>query len=104
VATLGMRDEALGKVWHTPNAEAIPMRRMLDLVFAGTEHKPNYRTAPDWLLTVMGWLNPVMRELKEMVYQFEIPFLIDHSEYDRVFADVTPPPPAEGIAQTVGWY
>jgi hypothetical protein len=45
-----------------------------------------------------------MRELKEMVYQFEIPFLIDHSEYDRVFADVTPPPPAEGIAQTVGWY
>ena len=104
VVTLGTRDEALGKVWHTPNAEAQSTGKMLDMIFEEAGQTPNYRSAPGWLLTVMGWFNPMIRELKEMVYQFEIPFIVDHSQYDHVFGDVTPTPLREGVTQTVVWY
>lgn len=104
VVTLGTREEALGKVWLTPNAEALSTRQMLELIYAETGHEPKYRAAPGWMLTAMGWFNPMMRELKEMVYQFEIPYIVDHSEYDRVFGDVVPTPQPEGVARTVAWY
>ena len=104
VVTLGTRDEALGRVWLTPNAEALTTRQMLEMIYVEMGHKPKYRAAPGWMLTAMGWFNPMIRELKEMVYQFEIPFIVDHSEYDRVFGDVTPTPQRDGIAKTVSWY
>lgn len=104
VVTLGTRDEALGKVWHTPNAEAQSTRQMLEMIFEEAGQTPNYRTAPGYILTGMGIFNPVIRELKEMVYQFEIPFIVDSSRYDRTFGDVTPTPQHEGIVQTVAWY
>jgi nucleoside-diphosphate-sugar epimerase len=104
VVTLGTRNEALGKVWFTPNAEALSTRQMLEMIFQEAGHEPKYRSAPDWMLTAMGWFNPMIREVKEMVYEFEMPFIVDHSEYDRVFGDVTPTPQRDGIAQTVSWY
>ena len=104
VVTLGTQDEALGKVWHTPNAEAQSTRQMLEMIFEEAGQKANYRSAPGYILTGMGIFNPVIRELKEMVYQFEIPFIVDSSKYDRTFGDVTPTPQREGVAQTVAWY
>lgn len=104
VVTLGTRDDALGKVWHTPNAPAPTSRQMLELIYEEAGQTPNYRSAPGLLLSIMGLFNPVIRELKEMLYQFEIPFIVDHGEYDRVFGDVMPTPPAEGVRQTVAWY
>ena len=52
----------------------------------------------------LGLFNPMIRELKEMIYQFEIPFIVDDSEYKRVFGDVTATPSSEGVKQTVAWY
>jgi len=104
VATLGTRDEALGQVWHTPNAEALSTRQMLNMVYSEAGQSPNYRSAPGLLLTGMGLFNPMIRELKEMIYQFEIPFIVDNSNYDRVFGDVTPTPQREAVKQTVVWY
>jgi nucleoside-diphosphate-sugar epimerase len=104
LVTLGTRNEALGQVWLTPNAEALSTRQMLEMIFEEAGHKPKYRSAPGWMLTVMGWFNPMIREVKEMVYEFEMPFLVDHGEYDRVFGDVTPTPQPEAVARTVAWY
>ncbi len=104
VVTLATRDEALGKVWHTPNAEALSTRQMLEMIYNEAGQSPNYRSAPGILLTAMGLFNPMIRELKEMVYQFEMPFVVDNSEYDRVFGDVMPTPQHEAVKQTVAWY
>ena len=47
LVTLGDREEALGEVWHVPNAEAVTTRRFVEMVFAsagsGTEVAENSR-------------------------------------------------------------
>ncbi len=43
-----------------------------------------------------------MQELEEVLYQFERPFVVDHSKFERAFG-AEPTPLAEAIGQTLDW-
>lgn len=100
---LGGHDEALGQVWHVPSAETITTREFISLVFEELGKPLKLQVAPRWLMAVIGLFNPVVRELGEISYQTEYPFIVDHSKYERAFgADVTPH--REAIRRTLDWY
>jgi hypothetical protein len=44
-----------------------------------------------------------VRELSELIYEFEAPFVLDGSKYLRAFGGV-PTPHREAIRATLGWY
>jgi len=52
---------------------------------------------------VLGLVNPMMRELAEMSYQFDEPFVLDSSRYESVFG-AAGTPLADAVAATVAWY
>lgn len=101
--TLGERDEALGKTWHVPNPETVTTRRFVELVYEAAGSPLKLQAAPRILLTLLGLFDPGIREVKEMLYEFEEPFVVDHSKFDRAFG-AQPTPLAEAIRQTVAWY
>ncbi|MBN2433154.1 MAG: NAD-dependent epimerase/dehydratase family protein [Acidobacteria bacterium] len=101
--TLGQTEEAWGEVWHAPNAEALTIRQFLDLVFEETERTAKVRAAPRFLITLMGLFNPMMRELKEMLYTWEEPYIVDHSKYAAAFG-AEPTPHREAVRRTVEWF
>ena len=35
----------------------------------------------------MSWFNPMIREMKEMLYQWEQPFIVDDSKFREAFPD-----------------
>ncbi len=100
---LGDRPEAVGRAWHLPTAPALTMRDIVGLVFreAGTE--PKLRSAPRTMLWLLGLFNADVRELREMLYEFEQPFVVDSSAFERTFG-MAPTPMAQGIAETVDSY
>jgi len=55
----------------------------------------------------MFWLGglfiPEAREMVEMAYEFEKPFVIDHSRFVQAFGDIATPL-EESIRETVQWY
>ncbi len=65
--------------------------------------QPFNSTQVRWLMSLLGIFNPVIRELPEILYQSEQPFVVDHSKYERVFGfDATPH--REAISGTLGWH
>lgn len=48
-------------------------------------------------------VNPLVRESKEMLYQSDRPFLVDHSKFAAQFWD-DPTPFETGIPATAEWY
>ena len=52
---------------------------------------------------VLGLVNPMMRELAEMAYQFDEPFVLDTSKYELTFGTAGTPL-ADAVAATVAWY
>lgn len=103
LVTMGEREEALGQVWHSPSAETITTRQFLNMVYAEAGQTPKFRVAPRALVTLLGLFSPTMRELKEMLYTFEQPFVVDHRKYAQAFGDHTTPH-AVAIRQTLAWY
>lgn len=103
LVTLGERDEALGEIWHLPNPETKTTREVLEIVYGMTGHTPKIQTLPKLLLTLVGIINPLVRELKETAYQFENPWVVDHSKFERAFG-ANPTPLRDALAGTLDWY
>lgn len=58
---------------------------------------------PKLLLTLVGIVNPLVRELKETAYRFENAWVVDHSKSERAFG-ANPTPLKDALAATIDWY
>jgi nucleoside-diphosphate-sugar epimerase len=103
LVTLGEREEALGEIWHIPSAETLTTRQFLDLIFAEARYTPQLRIASPLMLNFLGLFSKMMCELKEISYEFEQPFIVDHQKYERVFGS-DPTPHREAIRRTISWF
>ena len=81
-----------GQVWHLPNDPHTRTTRQL--VHAAYQHagrsRSKLRTVPPLLLTAMGLVNPTIRELVEMQYQFQEPFIVDSSKITTKLGVIRP--------------
>jgi nucleoside-diphosphate-sugar epimerase len=100
---LGEREEALGQAWHLPSPETLTTRQFVEMIFEEVGKPARIQAAPKILLRAMGLFNPGMRELIEMLYEFEEPFVIDYSKFEQAFGEQATPL-KEAIGETVRWY
>jgi nucleoside-diphosphate-sugar epimerase len=100
---LGQREEALGQAWHVPSAPAATMQQVIDQVLALTGQKVKIQLAGRGTLRLLGLFMPIMRELQKTLYQFDAPFIVDSSKFERAFG-LHATPLAQGLATTLDWY
>jgi nucleoside-diphosphate-sugar epimerase len=100
---LGEREEALGRAWHLPSPETLTTRKFVEMIFEEVGKPARIQAAPKILLRAMGLFNPGMREIIEMLYEFEEPFVVDDSRFEREFGEQATPL-REAIQRTVRWY
>jgi len=102
--TLGERDEALGQAWHIPCAEALTGRQFLKLAFELAGRPVKIGAYKRLMLTLASPFMPIAREVIEMLYEFEAPFVVDGGKFTRAFG----PRPAtlhrEALRRTLAWY
>ena len=103
LVTLGERDEALGEVWHVPNAEAVTMRSFVQMVFESAGNPFHLRAAPRWGIALAALFDPTMRAVKEQLYQSERPWVVDSTKFERTFG-WTATPLHDAVAATVAWF
>lgn len=96
-------DDALGEAWHVPNAPDRTVRQVLTAFADQLGVEPKIQAMPPWLMTVIGLFNAQVREFKEMLYQWERPFQVDHSKFAARFWD-DPTPFEAGIPATAEWF
>lgn len=104
IVTLGLDERADGELWHLPAAEPLTGRQFIELAarVAGTAAKP----AVLGLGTVrlVGLFLPVLREFRELWYQWARPFVSDAGKFERVFGPFAVTPHDEALRRTVAWY
>ena len=92
VATLlDAPDEDFGQVWHSPCAPTRTPREILALGAAALGVKLRLSVVPLGLLPTIGVFAPFLREVAEMRFTFDRPYLVDARKWTRRFwRDVTP--------------
>jgi nucleoside-diphosphate-sugar epimerase len=100
---LGEHDEALGQAWHVPNAEALTARQFITLAAQVAGVSPTMASVSPLMLRALGVFSPLIREVVEMSYEFEGPYLVDASKFTRAFG-FTPTPHRQALTETIAWY
>ena len=103
LVTLGSDERAWGEVWHVPSPPTLSTREFVELVAEAVGVEPRMRVAPGWLLRLAGVVSPTMRELAELRYEFEEPFVVSHEKFAATF-DLEPTTHRAAIDETVAWY
>lgn len=92
------------RVWHAPTGPALTQRQLAAaFADAGGLPTPKVGAVPGWLLRAMGLFSAGTREIAEMLFQFERPFVMD-STASEASLGLHPTPLPEAAAATVAWW
>lgn len=100
---LGEHDSALGQVWHVPNAPTLSQRQWATLLFEVLGQPAKLGSMGRLTLTLGGIFIPEAREVLEMMYEFEKPFVVDNRKFVLAFGDHSTPHRV-ALAATLDWY
>ena len=103
LVTLSEHDEAFGKAWHVPSAPTTSTRQIVGLIESELGEPVRLRAASNWMVSLLGLFNPLIRETAEMMYGWEKPYVVEKGRFTTTFGNgVTPHEKA--IQQTVSWF
>jgi nucleoside-diphosphate-sugar epimerase len=103
LATLGTEERAIDGIWHLPGPETVTTRQIFDLVAHEVGHPVGIRSVSKPAVRALGLVNPMMRALVEMSYEFDEPFVLDTTKFQTTFGRVGTPL-RTAIAATVDGY
>ena len=73
------------------------------MVYRAAGHEPKIQVMPKLMVKGLKLFVPILREVDEMAYEFDEPFIMDSSKFERVFGmEATPMDTA--IETTVAWF
>ena len=103
IADLAGCADCYGEAWNYGGPGEINSLDFITRVYRAVGRAPRYRAVGRGLLKVMGWFNPVMRELVEMLYLEETPVILDDSKLQAKLGAVRKTSYDEGIRKTLDW-
>jgi nucleoside-diphosphate-sugar epimerase len=100
-ALLGNTPDAYNQVWHLPtDSSRLTGKQWIELFAQQLQVKPKYMVIPAWVTGVLGVFVPLMKELKEMLYQYDRDYFFNSSKFESRFA-FTPVAPAEAVSKMI---
>jgi nucleoside-diphosphate-sugar epimerase len=105
LAVLGEHPDAPGEVWHLPNdPRTRTTRQLVEVIYrlAG-QPRTKLRGTSALLLRALGVVNPTVRELVELQYEFQEPFIVDSTKIATKL-EVHATPLDQALADTLASY
>ncbi len=107
LATIGtvnakLEPSVFGRAWHVPSPESVTQNQLVKLIEAQLGHKVKTQVAGALILNLLGLFNPIMREAIEMLYEWNQPFIMDSSDFQKTFG-IKPTPLETAIKETLAW-
>jgi nucleoside-diphosphate-sugar epimerase len=107
LAVAALSPDAHGKAWIVPNDRTMTTRQLAQLFFdaAGFSNgrTPKLRRIPRFGFAAAGLFSPLMREVLEVLYQKEEPYIVDGSRFQATFR-FEPTKLEDGVRRTLEWY
>ena len=100
-AILGNTASAYNQIWHLPTYKNfLTGKEFIDVAAKAFNVEPKYMVLKKWLIQMVGYFVPVVKESYEMLYQNEYDYLFDSTKFERAF-DFKPTSYKDGIMATV---
>ncbi|MFA6056991.1 MAG: NAD-dependent epimerase/dehydratase family protein [Taibaiella sp.] len=100
-AILGNTSDAYGEVWHLPtSSERLTGKDFIERTAKEMNTEPRYYILSKFMIGLIGLFVPLVKELKEMSYQYDQEYFFDSSKFEKRFS-FKPVSYSEGIKAMV---
>ena len=103
LAALGAHESALGRSWIIPSPRTTTTREILSLAYREAGHELKVEVMPRWMQRAVGLFVPALREMQEMRYEFDKPFIVDGTAFTGQFG-LAATPLEQAVSETVNWF
>ena len=101
---LAESDKSWNQTWHIPTASEPPTgKQFIEMAAKEFKAEPKYRILTRPMIKLAGFFNSDLRDLYEMLYQYESDYIFDSTKFDRAF-EYKPAAYADGIHETAASY
>lgn len=98
-AILGNTPDAYNQIWHLPtDKNALTGREYVALIAKQMGKENKLIVVPNWMIKFMGIFMPFMKELHEMLYQYDREYIFNSFKFESRF-NFKPTSYSEGISQ-----
>ena len=102
-ALLGNTPDAYNQVWHLPtDKNGLTGREMAALFMKEMKVESKISALPMWMIRLVGLFIPFMREMPEMLYQYDRDYFFDSGKFEKRFG-FKPTTYEQGVKETVGY-
>jgi len=85
-ALLGNTEDAYNQVWHLPtSSEQVTGEQFVNKIAAELGVSPKFTVVSKAMLKFIGIFSPIMREMPEMLYQYQNDYRFDSSKFEKRF-------------------
>jgi hypothetical protein len=99
---LGNTTDAYNQVWHLPtSSEKLTGKEFVQLFAANMNAKNKISVVSKNLVRFLGIFNPLMRELVEMMYQYEQDYFFDSAKFTSRFPEFKITSYEEGVKAVI---
>jgi nucleoside-diphosphate-sugar epimerase len=102
-ATLVERPEADGHTWVLPGAVAATQRELIGHLEELLDRDVEVGRISPTMLALAGLFNRELREAREVVAQFDRPYVTDAGAFEAAFGTIEATPHREALAETLTW-
>lgn len=100
-AILGNTADAYGQVWHLPtDKNSLTGKEMISLFTKEMNVANKVFVLPIWLLKLLGLFMPLMKEMPEMMYQYDRDYVFDSAKFQKHF-NFSPTNYQQGVKETI---
>jgi nucleoside-diphosphate-sugar epimerase len=101
-ALLGNTESAYNQTWHLPcTAEFINGKQFIQLTENAVGKSLSYTVLKKWMLQLVGLFNPLVKEVIELLYQYEQDYIFDCSKFKNAFPNFITTTYQQGIQQII---
>ncbi len=100
-AILGNTPDAFNQVWHLPtDKNTLTGKQLIQLFMDEMKLKKNITVFGRFIISLLGVFIPVLKEMKEMLYQYDRDYIFDSSKFEKRF-NFTPTTYLQGVKNIV---
>jgi len=100
-AILGNSESAYNQVWHLPTAKnPFTGKQWIEVIAKEMGVKAKYQVATKFIVKLLGLFIPFMKEMPEMMYQYDRDYVFNSDKFSNHF-DMQPTPYLEGIKEII---
>ncbi len=77
---------------------------MVDMIAQTMGVKPKLTSLGNFMVRLLDIFIPILKEIHEMMYQYNNDYVFNSEKYERTFGNVSPTPYEKGVAKTALFY